>query len=110
MENTIIIVAEDDIEGGDKGLWGDAQATVRRLREVKLPVDLLERNVLSFLQMISSLFKSVNSAISTESSLQLNEVELSVEISTEGEVKLVAGGKAAGKGAITLRFKRSNKK
>jgi hypothetical protein len=38
--------------------------------------------------------------------MQLNEVELLVEISAEGEIKLVAGGKAAGKGAITLKFGR----
>jgi hypothetical protein len=31
-----------------------------------------------------------------------------VEISGEGEVKLVAGGKAAGKGAITPKFTRSH--
>jgi hypothetical protein len=39
----------------------------------------------------------------------LDEVELAVEISAEGEVKLVAGGKAAGRGAITLKFKRAER-
>jgi len=109
MADEIIIVTEDDADG-EKGLWGDAQAAVRRLREVSLPTDLLERNMLAFLQMVSRLFKKVDSAIGTEADLQLNEVELSVEISTEGEVKLVAGGKAAGKGAITLKFKRPDTK
>ncbi|MDF5711051.1 MAG: hypothetical protein PUP90_26115 [Nostoc sp. S4] len=39
--------------------------------------------------------------------MQLDEIELSVEISTEGEVKLIGNGaKAVSKGAIKLKFKR----
>jgi hypothetical protein len=109
MADEIIIVTEDTPEG-EKGLWGDAQNVVRRLREVKLPTDLLERNMLAFLQMVSRLFKQVDSVMGKDADLKLDEVELSVEISTEGEVKLVAGGKAAGKGAITLKFKRPDAK
>lgn len=105
----IIIVTEDSVEG-EKGLWGDAQNVIKRLREVTLPADLLERNMLAFLQMVGKLFSKVDSSIGKEADLQLDEVELSVEISTEGEVKLVAGGKAAGKGAIKLKFKRSPSK
>ncbi|RZM76063.1 Pepco domain-containing protein [Leptolyngbya iicbica] len=107
MANTIIVVTED-IPDGEKGLWGDAQNVVRRLREVKLPTDLLEQNMLTFLQMVGGMFTKVDTAIGAEADLKLDEVELSVEISTEGEVKLVAGGKAAGKGAITLKFKRND--
>jgi hypothetical protein len=40
-------------------------------------------------------------------SIQLSEIELSVEIGAKGEVKLVAGGEASAKGAIKLRFTRS---
>jgi len=61
-----------------------------------------------FLHLIGRLFKQVDQQIGSESDMRLDEVELSVEISGEGEVKLVAGGKAAGKGAITLKFTRSN--
>ncbi|MGF1520757.1 MAG: hypothetical protein ACFBSF_00370 [Leptolyngbyaceae cyanobacterium] len=107
MIDEIIVVAEDSPEG-EKGLWGDAQNVVRRLREVRLSPDLLERNMLAFLRMVGKLFNQADAVIGKEADLRLDEVELSVEISTEGEVKLVAGGKAAGKGAITLRFKRSN--
>jgi hypothetical protein len=39
-----------------------------------------------------------------------DEVELWVDISKEGEVKLVAGGKATGKRAITLEFTQSTAK
>lgn len=63
-----------------------------------------------FLQLISRLFKQVDQQISSDSDMKLDEVELSVEVSGEGEVKLVAGGKATGKGAIKLKFKRSDAK
>ena len=39
--------------------------------------------------------------------MKLDEVELSIEISSRGEIKLVAG--AEGKSAITLKFKRVEK-
>ena len=109
MADEIIVVAEDATEG-EKGLWGDAQNVVRRLREVRLSPDLLEKNMLAFLEMVGKLFNQADTVIGKEADLRLDEVELSVEISTEGEVKLVAGGKAAGKGAITLKFKRPDSK
>jgi len=43
--------------------------------------------------------------------MQLDEIELSVEISGEGEIKLMGtGGKAGSKGAIKLTFKRAEPK
>jgi hypothetical protein len=47
-----------------------------------------------------------------QSEMQLDEIELSVEVSSEGEVSLFGtGGKVGGKGAMVLKFKRkeSNK-
>jgi hypothetical protein len=51
----------------------------------------------------------VDQEIGSESDMKLDEVELAVEISGEGEVKLVAGGKATGKGAIKMKFTRNQK-
>jgi len=42
--------------------------------------------------------------------MKIDEVKLSVEISGGGDVKLVAGDKAAGKGVIKLKFTRSDTK
>jgi hypothetical protein len=40
--------------------------------------------------------------------MHLDEIELSVEINGEGKVSLIgSGAKAGGKGAITLKFKRT---
>jgi hypothetical protein len=109
MSDKIIVLVEDS-SAGEKGFWGDAQNALGRLREVKLSPDLLERNMLAFLKIVGNLFRQADTVIGQEADLRLDEVNLSVEISTEGEIKLVAGGKAAGKGAIILKFKRSNVK
>lgn len=114
MEDDYLLIITDDIAvsepiEGQKG-WGEEfQKKISKLREVKLPVAELEAKMQSFLQLVVRLFKQADQIGST-SDMQLGEVELSVEISGEGEIKLVAGGKAAGKGAITLKFVRSDSK
>jgi hypothetical protein len=41
--------------------------------------------------------------------MQLDEIELSVEINGEGQMSILGtGGKAGGKGAIKLKFKRAD--
>ena len=111
-EDYILIVTDETsvpIEG-QRGWGEEVRNRISSLKEVRLPVAQLEQNMNQFLQLIGRLFKQVDQQIGAESDLKLNEVELSVEISGEGEVKLVAGGKAAGKGAIKLKFTRSDEK
>jgi hypothetical protein len=109
-EDYIVIVTDETdeisvpIEGG-KGWGEEVRKRIASLKEIRLPVSQLEQNMSQFLHLIGRLFKQVDE-IGSESGMKLEEVELSVEISGEGEVKLVAGGKAAGKGAIKLKFKR----
>jgi flagellar basal body rod protein FlgF len=109
-EDYIVLITDEETEAvpvsGQKGWGAEVQQRIDRLREVRLPVAELERKMNGFLQLVGRLFKQVDQQIGTESGMQLNEVELLVEISAEGEIKLVAGGKAAGKGAITLKFGR----
>lgn len=93
---------------GQKGWGEEVRKRISSVKEVRLPVSQLEQNMTQFLHLIGRLFRQVDQQIGSESDMKLDEVELSVEISGEGEVKLVAGGKAAGKGAITLKFTRSN--
>lgn len=63
----------------------------------------------SFVSVVSRLFNRAEQQADKKSGMQLDEIELSsVEISAEGEVKLVGtGAKAAGRGAIKLKFKRA---
>jgi hypothetical protein len=109
-EDYIWIVTDDAAEppaSGQRGWGEEVQRRLAGLKEVKLPVSELEQKMNSFLQLVGRLFKQVDQQVGSQSEMKLDEVELSVEISGEGEVKLVAGGKAASKGAITLKFKRA---
>lgn len=113
-EDYIVLVTDDTDEeivpiSGEKGWAEEIRKRVSSVKEVRLPVAQLEQNMNQFLQLIGRLFKQVNQQLGSESDMKLDEVELSVEISGEGEVKLVAGGKAAGKGAIKLKFTRNDK-
>ena len=92
---------------GQRGWGEEVRKRISRFKEVRLPVSQLEQNMTQFLKMVGRLFKQVNQEVNS-SDMKLEEVELSVEISVEGELKLVAGGKASGKGAITLKFVRSD--
>jgi hypothetical protein len=112
-EDYIVIVTDDSEEAatpieGRRGWGEEVRQRISNLKEVRLPVSQLEQNMAQFLQLIGRLFKQVDQQIGSESDMKLDEVELAVEISGEGEFKLVAGGKATGKGAIKLKFKRSD--
>lgn len=108
-EDYIVIVTDETDETsvpieGQRGWGEEVRKRISNLKEVRLPVAQLEQNMTQFLRLIGRLFKQVDQEIGSESGMKLDEVELSVEISGEGEVKLVAGGKAAGKGAIKLKI------
>lgn len=114
-EDYILIVTDETDETsvpieGQRGWGEEVRNRISSLKEVRLPIAQLEQNMNQFLQLIGRLFKQVDQQIGAESDMKLDEVELSVEISGEGEVKLVAGGKATGKGAIKLKFTRSDNK
>jgi hypothetical protein len=120
-EDAELAVAPDR---GQKGGWGsevrrDGHANgLQRLRAADL-----EQKMSHFLQMVGRLFRQAERQAQQEqtaqlaqtgaiaaSQLRLDEVELSVEITAGGEIKLIAGGaKADAKGAIKLKFKRVEK-
>lgn len=78
---------------------------------VKVSAQTLEQNMSNFLQVVGRLFHRAEKEANINSGLQLEEIELSVEISGEGEVKLIGNGaKAGGKGAIKLTFRRQEPK
>lgn len=113
-EEYLVIVTDETDETsapieGQRGWREEIHKHISNVKEVRLPVAQLEQNMNQFLQLVGRLFKQVDQQIGSESDVTLDEVELAVEISAEGEVKLVAGGKAAGKGAIKLKFKRDVK-
>lgn len=118
-ENTLWIVAEtevleetieiegrrssEDIGGGfgsPRQAIEVAQAITKRQR-VSLDAKALKNQMQSMLAVVDDLFEQAT----TQTGLQLNEVELAVEINAEGQLSLVGnGGKLGNKGGITLRF------
>jgi hypothetical protein len=99
------------------GMFDDAASKVaeklaaaRRIRVAEL-----EQKMSQFLSVVGRLFRQAEQqanltaaapATGKTSRLKLDEVEMSIEITAGGEVKLIAGGKAETKGSIKLKFKR----
>ncbi|AFY39267.1 hypothetical protein Lepto7376_3026 [[Leptolyngbya] sp. PCC 7376] len=73
---------------------------------VKVSADTLQKNMSEFLGLVGNLFHQAENT----TGMKLDEVELSVEVTGDGEVKLVGSGIGVeAKGAITLKFKRDSK-
>ncbi len=96
--------------GNIRGGMMDRLAAARRISVVEL-----EQKMSQFLSVVGRLFRqaeqqanltAAQSAAGKTSHLKLDEVEMSIEITAGGEVKLIAGGKAETKGSIKLKFKR----
>jgi homogentisate 1,2-dioxygenase len=112
MQDDLILIVDDESSNasGEKG-WGDEiRKRVAGFKEVRLNHAELEDKMTDFLKMVRQLFQKAEEETQNQSGLLLTEVELAVEISGEGEIKLVAGGKAAGKSAIKLKFTRIKQK
>lgn len=75
--------------------------------EKTLSVAELEAKMSGFLQMVGRVFSSAEKEANKTSGMSLTEIELSVEIGAEGEIRLIgSGAKANGKSAIKLKFTR----
>ncbi|OYD86653.1 hypothetical protein CDG77_33815 [Nostoc sp. 'Peltigera membranacea cyanobiont' 213] len=113
-DETPQISIPDGVKGGsiNRGSWGDEtipeSTGSKGVRDaVKVSAQTLEQNMTHFLKVVGSLFSQPEQQAKVNSRMQLDEIELSVEISADGEVKLIGNGAKAGtKGAIKLKFKR----
>lgn len=102
-EETIWIVTEDTQTSGNQRNYRE----VIKERGVKVSVTELEKRMSAFLQAVGRIFSQAEAQSIFADKIRLDEIELSCEISVEGEVKLIGtGGKSSGKGGIILRFKR----
>ncbi|MDB9341691.1 MULTISPECIES: hypothetical protein [Cyanophyceae] len=93
--------------------WGEQppEDTSKGVGAVEVSTEKLEKEMTHFLQVVGRLFNRAEQQAKVNSGMQLDEIELSVEISGEGQVKLIGNGaKAGGKGAIKLTFKRQESK
>lgn len=72
-------------------------------------VQKLEEEMGHLMQVVERLFNRTQQQGNSKPGMQLDEIELSVEINGEGQISILGtGGKAGGKGAIKLKFKRAD--
>jgi hypothetical protein len=95
---------------GSKGL-GDvlfgSGDTARSIRHFDVPVEKVEAQMTSLLKQVGRILSNARQSAGDLAGMELDEVELAVEISGQGEVSLLGiGGQAGASGAITLKFKR----
>jgi hypothetical protein len=76
-------------------------------RGVPVRAEQLEQGMTDFLQVLGQVFRHAQQRTGELAGMELDEVELAIEINGEGQVSLLGmGAKMAGKGAMTLKFKR----
>jgi NTP pyrophosphatase (non-canonical NTP hydrolase) len=92
----------EDVGGG----FGSSvvQQTRKSLTQrVQVNVEDLKREIGNLLAVVGDVFDQARS----EGELSLEEVELSIEVSSEGQISILgSGGKIGGTGGIKLSFKR----
>jgi hypothetical protein len=116
------VVVSDD-EGAESavvpkgGMFDDVASKVaaKLVAARQISVAELEQKMSRFLAIVGRLFRQAEQQANLTgtaqpggktSHLRLDEVEMAIEITASGEVKLIAGGKAETKGSIKLKFKR----
>jgi hypothetical protein len=102
--------SDNGLKSGAKGGFPSANPPKdEETKDSRINAGMLAKQMSHFVGVISGVFTDVQKQIATQGELQLDEITLTVEISSEAEIKLLGtGGKAAGKGAIELKFKRSS--
>ncbi len=115
-DDTPQISLPDGAKGGNArgGSWGEETATPGAKGSetvVQVDAEKLEQEMSRFLLVVDKVFtraeQQTQAKSRAESGIQLDEIELSVEINGEGQVKLLgSGAKVGGKGGIKLTFRR----
>jgi hypothetical protein len=89
--------------GGGFGARLAGQLRGGLVRRVEIGAEDLKREIGNLIAVVGDVFNQARS----EAGLSLEEVELSIEISSEGQVSILgSGGKIGGSGGIKLSFKR----
>jgi len=95
--------SSEDIGGG---FGSSAVQAVRKslTQRVQISAEELKRQIGNLLAVVSDVFDQSRG----ETGIELDGVELSIEISSEGQISILgSGGKLEGKGGIKLSFKRN---
>ena len=114
-DSTLYFVVEEPAEtvegerrGSDVGGgFGRVKQQVGNLirKRVPISVESLNKQMDVLMTAVNQMFTQAQKPL--QAGLELDEVELAVEVNGEGKVSILGtGGKAGGKGGITLKFKR----
>ena len=95
-----VVSSEFEHRPGEKGFF-DARRMVDRVGTVSS--DVLAKNLQSFCEEIDKAFDGVETALRN---YQLDSVEITVQVSATGEVRMVGGASAQLTGGLKLTFSR----
>jgi hypothetical protein len=114
-EEPVWIITRDSVDtapiDGEKG-WGQGitQKAASVFKSCSVSPEKIQEEWTRTIGFIGKLIHQAEKQADGEFNMQLDEVTLSVEIDGKGRVSLMGAcnGEANGKGAITLKFKRSH--
>jgi hypothetical protein len=96
-----ILSSEFDQQPGEKGFFDASRRMVDRVGTVSS--DVLAENLQSFCEEIGEAFDGVSTVVKN---YQLDSVEITVQVSASGEVRLVGGASTELTGGLKLIFSR----
>ena len=86
------------------GMLGGKTGPVQRLNRHPVYIDKLKQEIRTFVTAFEQCLEEADLA---SEKIRLDEVEVAVEVSTEGELSIFGiGGKAGAKSSLTFKFKR----
>ena len=108
-EPPAVIIHDDSRDGQDTGNpYDEPDRTIRTDQRRGTPVaaEKLEQGMMEFVQIMGRILQHTQQSTSKLAGMELDEIELLVEVNSEGQLSLLGmGGKAGAKGAMTLKFK-----
>ena len=107
-ENTPVTNEDVRGEGSSSNPWNSPTNVIKKTAQLsRVSVHKLETELSKFLQIMGGLFNRAQEQADQHTGLKLEEIELSVEITGEGEIKLLGTGITTGTtGGIKLKFKK----
>lgn len=108
----IVTYDEDATADGEKGWRDEFGKKVSALKPQPVDPKKLEQEWRRTMRVVGQLIHYAEEEAGSSLEMQLDEVTLTVEINGKGQVNLLGAcsSEASGKGAITLKFKRTESK
>ena len=80
---------------------------IKGTKQIQIPVEQISTQMNGLLLVVDQMFAQTQTP-QQRSGLQLDEIELGIEVNASGQISIIGTGlTTGGKGAITLKFKRS---